>query len=465
MLDKVSCYVQKNNMLKAEDSVIVGVSGGADSVCLLLVLDEISKRTGFKITAVHVNHNIRGLDAIKDQEFVENLCKRLNITCKVENIYPLEMAKEKGYSTEEAGRIGRYTCFKKIMEELSATKIAVAHNKDDNAETVLLNLFRGTGIKGLCGILPVRDEVIRPLLCVSRAEIEEYLKECNQKFCTDATNLSDDYTRNKVRHNILPYAGEFINNKSLDNVTLAAENLVEIERFLSAITDKLFLKAVKIISDEELFIENKISDEDVVIRKRLIRKALGYVAGSLKDITKEHVNMVLGLFDNDVSKMVNLPYDIAAVRTYEGVTICRESKQKKEEESLFVEIDMNRDMVYETAKGRFKITIEDNYKNNEEIEDILYTKVFDYDTIKGNLVIRNKQIGDYIEIANGQNKKLKSYFIDCKIPQQQRKDKILIADGNHILWIVGHRISNAYKVSGKTKKILKISYIGENYGR
>ena len=195
---KVLSFMKKNHMTDRGDSVLAAVSGGADSVCLLLLLHEMAAELGIKVFAFHMNHGIRGAEADRDERFVMELCERLNIPLTVAHEKVEEYAAERGLSGEEAGRILRYHHLGETAEKYQCAKIAVAHHEDDDAETVLLNLFRGSGLAGLSGIRPVRENIIRPLLCVSRKEIEGYLNEQELSWCEDSTNRENDYTRKRT---------------------------------------------------------------------------------------------------------------------------------------------------------------------------------------------------------------------------------------------------------------------------
>ena len=201
MIDKVLQYVEEHHMIEKGDCIVAGVSGGADSVCLLLMLLEFRRRIAFGLRVVHINHLIR-TDAAKDAEYVREICSAEQIPFMLVEEDVCALAQQRHISTEEAGRIVRYNAFVRELGEKKG-KIAVAHNKNDCCETFLFHLFRGTSLKGLTGIQPVRDKIIRPLLCLSRSEIEAFLRERNMPYCIDSTNLEDNYSRNIIRHHIL----------------------------------------------------------------------------------------------------------------------------------------------------------------------------------------------------------------------------------------------------------------------
>ena len=240
MIKKVLNFIKENNMLQNGDSVVLGVSGGADSICMLYVLKEISKFINLKLVVVHVHHHIRGKEADGDMEYVRKICDKEHIPYEIFHIDAKKEAIARGMSEEEAGRVCRYECFAKVQEKYNANKISVAHNLNDNSETILFNLFRGTGIKGISGIPMQRDNIVRPLLCVSRKEIEKYLEENHISYRTDKTNFETEYSRNKLRLELIPYIKENINKKAEYNIVNAGKMLGEIEDYLEIETNKTY---------------------------------------------------------------------------------------------------------------------------------------------------------------------------------------------------------------------------------
>ncbi|MDD3140949.1 MAG: tRNA lysidine(34) synthetase TilS, partial [Lachnospiraceae bacterium] len=232
MIDKVLAYIEKWQMIAKQDKIVIGISGGADSVCLLLVLLELRKALEFSIVAVHVNHKLRGVAAEADEKYVEKLCAHNDVLLERYHYDVNLIAKDKKVSTEEAGRIVRREAFNKAKEKYQGTKIAMAHHKNDNVETLLMNLARGTSLKGLGGILPVRGDIIRPLLCVERKEIELFLKNKGIDYCTDKSNEQDDYTRNRVRNHILPYFENEINVQTVTHMNNTIEQMQELQRYM-----------------------------------------------------------------------------------------------------------------------------------------------------------------------------------------------------------------------------------------
>ncbi len=466
MINKVKAFCQEEKLLGQNDNIIIGLSSGADSVCLLCVLLELLPAR--QIYAVHVNHSIRET-ADRDQEFARKLCQDKGVDFKAVKVDAICYAKEHGLSTEEAGRILRYKAFEEAGKEHfygSDYRVAIAHNMDDNAETVLLNLFRGTGIKGMAGIRSSRDNIIRPLLCLKRSEIEAYLSNIGQGYCNDETNFSDDYTRNKIRRHILPLAKEEINPRAVERVfelSNQAENLYD---FLEDETAKAVNDITEFNHGQAVIKIEHFNNYHKYIKRSVVLDILSKVAGSRKDITTAHIESVINLMDLQVGREVKLPYSMVAKRIYEGVKV---ALNLTDNHASGVS---NEELVLKEGENFFEdsiisLEIESNIINNNEIPVKNFTKWVDYDRISNSLVVRHRRRGDYITINDeGQTKKLKSYFVDEKIPSEVRDKVLLIADGSHIVWIIGYRLGSYYKVTERTNKILKLVFKGEySYGR
>lgn len=439
MEQKIRLFIQQNNLIEKGDNLVVGVSGGADSVCLLQVLLNIREEYDANILVVHVNHGIRET-ALRDEDFVKDMCQRYNVRFVSYGIDCTAVAKESGLSLEEAGRNERYRLFNEAGNQFFKEdnyKIVVAHHTDDLSETLLFNLARGTGINGLASIKSANANIIRPLLCVTRAEIEEYLSRKNQPFMIDETNGSDDYSRNKIRHNVLPVMEEICNGAA-EHMASTAMQLAEVEDFLSKTTDEKFAKYV--IKEETILrISEDVLKEHPAIVKRIIHKALIETAGRARDISSVQINAVYGLFFRETGKKRDLIYSMTALRDYEGVSLSLKDNNTAHDESAL-----------ETV--RLKVS-ERNF--DEAIPEDKYTKWIDYDTISNCTTVRFRQPGDYLYINDEGGKKLLSdYMINEKIPAGMRDSIPLVADGNHILWVVGYRISAKAKVSDSTKRIL-----------
>ena len=450
MYRKFVQFIEKNELFEKNEKLVVGVSGGADSVCLLSLLCKYREEMDFDMTVVHVNHGIRS-EASEDAQFVEELCREYKVPFVLKAVLVNDLAKQWNMSTEEAGRKVRYDAFNEVLGDKGG-KIVVAHNQNDVAETVLFNLFRGSGSAGLVGIRAKNGNIVRPLLGFSREEIENYLEENQLNYCIDKTNLTDDYTRNKIRNHILPYAENEIAKGCISHICNTATLLKEQEEYLEIQAEAEWKKIV-------VFDDTKIScslDKSAFLQlhaymqKRLLHKTLCYMAGSQKDITGKHVESVLGLFEKEGMKYVDLPYNLQAKSEYDRV--CIEKKELRVCED-HIESDL------QVAKGfTFRIF---SAKMLDTIPEKAYTKWFDYDKIEGSLVIRTRKEGDYLVMQDGSHRKsLNRYFIDKKIPKDKRDEVLLLADGSHIMWVIGGRISDYYKITEETKQIIEVQYDG-----
>ena len=443
-MKKVNEYIKLNNLLEKKDNIILGVSGGADSVCLLYIMNELKSEYDLDITAVHINHMIRET-AGRDEDFTRNLCEKLGIKFISQNTDCPAISERDGISLEEAGRNERYRLFNEMGEKeygKDKYKIAVAHHMDDLAETLIFNMARGTGINGLASVKCVSGNIIRPLLCVTRAEIEEFLLGAGAEYVNDETNFSDDYARNKIRHKIIPTMNE-ITEKAVNHMASCAGQLGEIEDYLRNQTDLLWSKYVR-VSEEGILISDTVLSEHPALVKRVIHRALTEVAGRARDISAIQIEAVLNLFELQTGRKRDLIYNMEALRVYEGVKIA--TKQEVSEEDK------------ENILGSLHFEIKDR-DFSQNIPTDLYTKWFDYDKIKYSLNVRFRREGDYLTVNDQNSKKLLSdYMTNEKIPSEKRDEIPLLADGEHILWVVGYRISNYYKVTDETKKIVVATY-------
>lgn len=454
MLEKIKQFIEKNNMLKKEDCVIVGVSGGADSICLLFVLLELQKSMDFQLIVVHVNHELRGEDALRDENFVKEICEEKNISfvSYSENIELL--AKKWKQSTEEAGRNFRRMCFEKTLKEMGGTKIALAHHKNDSVETMFMNLARGTGLKGLGGIAPVQGCFIRPLLCMERKEIEKYLKDNQLSYCNDVTNWGDDYTRNRIRNHVISYIEAEVNGKAVTHIDETMAYLRDVYRYMSE-QASVYKDACVSMKETGLLIKEKefLTVPDV-IKSLLLKEVLSEVSGQEKDLEAVHVKALTELFEKQVGRKLDLPYMVEAKRTYEGVFLSRKNENT---EIICEEICFNPNVSeYEIGKYHITCKVFDRKLgvNNTEKSG---TKWFDYDIIKSSISFRTRRPGDYITIhEDGRTQKIKAYFINEKVPQEQRDEILLVTEGNHVLWVCGYRDNCAYRVTEHTKHILEI---------
>ena len=463
LMKRVLEYIEEHNLINNGDNIVVGLSGGADSVCLLYILTIIKKEKDIHIKAVHINHMIREI-APRDEDFSRNLSYQLNVDYVSDKTDCIAVAKRDSISVEEAGRNERYRIFKEAGDKTFGDgnyKIAVAHHMDDLAETFIFNMTRGTGIAGLTSVKPVSGNVIRPLLCITKKDIEEILSDAGLKHVEDETNSLDDYARNKIRHNVIPVLNE-ITSSATKHIAMLSERLLDIEDYLYNETDTAYQNccSVKIsgngITEKEVMISNDINTLHRAIALRVIHRALIEVAGRARDISSVQIEAVNNLFDLDIGKKRDLIYNIEAVREKDGVLIRKKTKVDGEKNE-----DVNSDdsgNLLESARKCLSLTVKDR-DFSQNIPTDLYTKWFDYDKIENCPSVRFRENGDYLVINDdGQRKLLSDYMINEKIEAKERDTIPLLTDGNHVMWVVGHRISAAYKVSDSTKRVLIAVY-------
>lgn len=456
-IDKIKAVIKDNELIKEGERVVVGVSGGADSVCLLLVLKEIMPLEC--ITAVHVNHGIRGDEAARDEDFVLQLCKRQGIRLEIRRLDVPLFARENKISEEEAGRVLRYRVFEEIRLLYKADKIAVAHNLNDVAETFLMNLSRGSGITGLTGIKLRSGVLIRPLIKTSRTEIEEIVTYLGEGFITDSTNNSLIYTRNRIRKRVIPELEE-VNERAVSHINDACERLEKIEGYIIKEAANAYKSYVT--KGKDIFISSEILTLDEVIIEEVLHKALSEAAGRARDIGSVHISYLLELFNKQVGRTIDLPYQVRAYRDYKGIRLqgaahkpeTRENTHEMPELLLHTEAVDGISAVV-SDEDNIRLTFEDgSIKNLSQNSCIRW---FDYDKIAENVMVRFKEEGDYLVISpEGDKKKLKKYFTDSKVPSDKRGEIPLVASGNEVLWIIGYRTGEGARITKSTKRLLKI---------
>ncbi len=433
--------IKKNQLIEQNDRIVAGVSGGADSVCLLLLLNELKDAYNLDLSCIHINHQLRGEESDADEEFVKELATRLEISFKSFAVDVTAYAEESHRSTEEAARDLRYEV---LRREAHGGKIAVAHNSDDQEETILHNVLRGSGLKGLAGMSMAEGDIIRPLLEISRAEIEEYLRKKGQAYRTDSTNLSDDYTRNRIRKNILPALKSEINKSAGEHLRkLADEARLADEEITSRAS-----KYIPEISGGELRLTPKVfADESLAVKSRIYYLAIVTICQRARDISRVHVEDVMALEDKQSGSSVNLPYKAMAVKEY-GEIILRFSKEDAADTANMIDklnLELSKAKVFKHISG-------------QKIPEKEYTKWFDCDKIKQGIAWRVRQPGDFLILGGVGRKTLNRYMIDAKIERAVRDTLPVLADGSHILWVPGYRISEEYKVVEATENIIEIGY-------
>jgi len=379
-------------MLNVGDKVIIGLSGGADSVCLFYYLLFKRYELNLELFAVHINHGLRGKGAEADARFCEGICAAVGVTFELVEVDTAKSAKNAKLGIEEAGRALRYAAFNDAAERFGGNKIAVAHNADDNAETVLLRLLRGTGIAGLGGIPPVNGKIIRPLIAMPRVEIEKYLLDNNIGWVTDETNGDNVFTRNKVRNELIPALREGYNPSISSALNKMAEICRNEDDFIETEARSAFERCV--IGKVKLSVE-LMKCEHIAIQRRVVRLAIAE-AGVGKNVSRVHVERVIGLVNG---------------RSGTRVPII---------DGLYAEFSMGI-LIFEK-------------KNETEANEFCYEVCIGKEGKVGTLALRNRREGDKFRTDMNHNKKIKKYITEKKIPVMDRVGLFYLADGNDILW-------------------------------
>lgn len=458
MRDKVRDFIIENELIEKGDKILVALSGGPDSVCLLNVLYSLKEDFHITIGAAHVNHMLRGDEALADEEYSKSLCKNLDIEFYVKKIDIDKISKEKNISHEMAGREERYKFFEAIKKHDGYNKIAVAHNANDQAETIIMNMMRGTGIEGLCGIRSKREGgIIRPILCLSREEVELYCSSNNLEPRIDKSNLENIYSRNKVRLDIIPYMkGNF--NKDIINTLNRMANLIQVDNdFLEKETLNNFKVYCSNTSDA-LIISKEAFNLDKAIISRVIRKAFFEFTGKYSNFEMKHIYDVIELSKKTTNKRIDLTNNVLAENIYGDIYLKLKDNIIRDYKEVVInkgELD-NTDICYENYNVRFNII---RNKNNIDFSKNVLIKYFDYDKIEERLVIRKRRNGDkMLPLGMKGNKKVKDIFMDLKIPVDERDKIPVLCFDNEIAWLVAHKVSEKFKITKETKNIIKITF-------
>ena len=499
--DRIKQFCLQHGLLQPGEGVVIGLSGGADSVFLLYTLVYLRQELGLKLCAVHIDHGIRGQEAREDAEICRRLAAHLSVEFRLfaEDIPRLAAAQK--ISTEEAGRNFRYQCFEQVRSEMHYEKIAVGHHRDDQAETMLWQMLRGSGVRGLGGIRPKQGRVIRPLLFIGRDEIERELLEKGISWREDYTNQEEKYTRNTLRNRVLPYLEKEIQPSAGKHLANLSEDLQMMWDFLERQTGDCYERLVeKKVTKDSVLREISIQElnrEEPILRRQLILYIMEELSGSWKDVGRVHMEAILSLTGGESGKRVDLPYGMRAGRDFDCLWISRQRDVAEKENTNMrkrgtatewevpVTFQDSSEQLFETSV-EFKNSIEEycvvSMKKTvivdlpSEMPKNLCTKWFDYDKInadmlggfKGNpkrkeensgdnyLRWRFPMEGDYLYLReSGGRKKLSRIFIDEKIPSGRRDCMPILAMGSHVIWIpeLG-RTSAAYYVTDNTKNVL-----------
>lgn len=419
LVKKVKEFIEKEDLFSKQDKILVALSGGADSVALTRILITL----GYHCEAAHCNFELRGEESDRDEDFVRNFCRSLNIKCHSIHFETRRYAAQQSISIEMAARELRYNWFSKICEESDCQVVAVAHHKDDSVETMLLNLIRGTGINGLLGIRPKNGNVVRPLLCASRQEVVEYLHRMNQTYVTDSTNLEDEYTRNKIRLNLLPLMEE-INPSVKDGLVKTASYLNDISKvYQQAIKesiDRIFITPEKEISIEKLM--NEPAPQALLFE---VLSPLGF--------NSTQVEEVYGSLNGQPGKrFISSQWQVVKDRDLLLIEKVKTANDKPQ--IIFEEVLLTKEFVIPKDKN---------------------TACFDANKFKGVISIRKWEKGDYFIPFGMKGKKLVSDFMtDSKFSLLKKEQQWVLSCNDQIAWLIGERTDNRFRIDDSTQKVI-----------
>lgn len=474
IINRVRSFILENNLIEENDVVGCGLSGGADSILMTYILNKLSRDMNFKVMGIHINHMLRGDESYRDEDFSRKFCEDNDIEFMSFTYDILNYSKENKVSIEMAGRDIRYNLFSKIKNDGVITKCALAHHSDDDVETIIMRIFNGTGIEGLQGIKPMRDNFyIRPVLFLRRKEdIERTLNENNISFIIDKSNLEEDYLRNKIRLSIIPKINESF-GKDITNSILGLKEISTYDSgFLNDMVKSYMDKYVKIY-DDYLTIDKEAFKLHKSILYRLIRSSILILNGNISNISLSHIKYIGNVINIKENKTLNIKKDLYCKNTGSYIKVFRYLEPQVSYDHLDITLLDSND-IYKLKNGdlkkvireidffdqKFKFILEYDEDENRNVT-MRYEKYFSLDGVNTSISIRNRRQGDmFMPFGMNKEKKLKDFFINEKVKD---RDKVpLICFDDKIVWIFGLRNSNHHKVVNNTKIVkIKLERIGD----
>jgi tRNA(Ile)-lysidine synthase len=475
ILRKAFLTIEGYDLIRKAETVLCAVSGGPDSVALLTILKEINEMQdlGWKIHIAHFNHGLRGKEADADEAFVKSLAEKLQLPFHRGAADVKALRKAEGLSLEEAARKARHAWLRETALGLGAAdkglKIALGHNLDDQAETILHRIIRGTGLRGLKGMAPIRRlskkhdlYAVRPLIEVEREEIESFLKDRQLEFRTDATNADVSLTRNRLRRKLIPMIEKEFNPRVKTALVKLGQTAGSFYLLLREIADEVYENTKMLGGEDEVCLSvEEFAKLPPAIQTLIIDKAVRAVLGTLPHLNFEHYLEIISLCgDQGYAKAIRLPkglearresYVLKIYRPKEAPPPLRFAGQKLKVPGSTVIRKLNIRIDAEVLEGKI-IGLKDYIRNKDYTEEIL-----DLDKIEGPLTVRVRKMGDTFNPLGARGRtKLKKFFIDAKVPKTMRDRVPLVSDKSRILWVVGYRLADDVRITDDTKKVLKL---------
>ena len=436
-------FLIDDKFVSKDDRIAVGVSGGADSMLLLWSLIDKQKQVGFYFEVININHHIREKASDEDSKFVEDFCKKRKIDCKVIDVDVKKLKKDEKYTLEESARVARYDAFKTVMKQDKLNKLFLAHQKNDQAETILMHIFRGAGLSGAVGIKNT-DTIFRPLLNLTKDEILRLAKEHGIDFVHDESNADNDYSRNYIRNVVLPQI-ENVYPKAVENIALFGKRCEEIQNYILSLIDETLIKVQK----NEVVFNEKIFEFKSFIAREYLKK--GFEAlGVFSDIESKHISMIFELNKCEVNKEISLPHGIIAKKTYAGVKLLKSLGKKSE--VLEFEFVKNGEIVF---GEHFKIITK-----VVGFDDVVYGEglYVDANKISTNAIWRTRKLGDKFSKLGTGSKKFNDYLTNSKIDFELRDILPILAAQQNVLVVANDDVSENVKIDATTDEIVKITF-------
>lgn len=455
-IHKVVATVKKHSMISGEERILTGLSGGPDSVCLLHVLHNIKDKFNLDLIAIYIDHGLRPGETEKEIEFCKNLCMKLNMPFITKPIDVKSYANEQKLNMQEAARQLRYKIFNETTFEIKAHKIALGHTADDQAETLLMRLFRGSGHTGLVGIPPVRKNIIRPLIEIERKEIERFLNAEKIDYIIDSSNLKKDYLRNKIRLSLMPMIKE-INPDMIETLSKTAAIFRDEEKYFEILVTKTLMKLIsrKTESRIELFLA-PFEIMDKAIMRRVLRRAIDETKG-LRGVSFIHIDDIIELIKyGNPGDRLYLPRGIRVIKAYSTFILTSEPPVTLDTYTLSIPGEN----VLKEAGVLMKVSMVESQELDTMSQTIgLWSTlgIFDAEKLKFPLIVRPRKDGDFFyPLGFGKRKKIQDFFVDQKVPRDERDRVPLVISGDDIIWVVGYRGDDRFKLTEETKKAVKL---------
>ncbi len=464
---KVLDYIRKKKMVSPGDKLVVAVSGGPDSVCLLYILSSLRRELGIELHIAHLNHQLRSKDSAADAGYVTGLARRLNIPATIESRDVNAYRKKNRISLEEAAREVRYNFLAQVAKKVGAARVAVGHNADDHIETILMHLLRGSGTRGLRGLIPISQwksdagnlTIVRPLLELSREETVAFCRRLHLKPRIDITNLSPEMFRNRIRRYLLPELRKYnpqVAEALLRTARIAADDL----DFIDKEVDRLWPEVVREQKDAVIIHKKDFITLPLTLKRYLLRRCIESVLGNLEDIEAGHIEDVLSALDKPAGKAVGLPSGLSFTIEYDRYVLSKAAASLCPLPALGTEIALH--IPGKTRVPGWNIEavillISEVSAGEGKSGD--YSAHFDFDRTGSRLTVRSRRPGDRFQpLGMSQPKKLNEFMIDARIPRLWRRNIPIVASPEHILWVVGWRIDERVKVANRTSRVLRLEF-------